>query len=113
MPNHEIDAVLLQIRTAVLGPDAPAVADSLDQLALSLIQLERFPEAELHLVESQRIRERTTQQSPLALARTLELVGLLHRTSGNYEAALPPIDRAMAIRSRASRDHRLGPDKRW
>ena len=47
-----------------LGPHAPAVADSLDQLALSLIQLDRFEEAERHLLESKRIRSAQRSSHP-------------------------------------------------
>jgi CHAT domain-containing protein/tetratricopeptide (TPR) repeat protein len=95
----------LSIRTAAIGLDDPAVADSLDQFALSLIQLDRFQEAEQRLAESQRIRERRRDESSLALARTLELVAWLHRTSGNYAAATSAINRAMALRRSGPRDH--------
>ena len=44
-------------------------------------------------------------EAPLELARTLELVGMLHRYLGQYGAAVLPIDRALAIRGRLSPDH--------
>src|SRR4029453_15275755 len=62
-------------------------------------------EAKRRLDESQRIREGRAAESPLALARTLELVGTLHRYSGNYSAAVPAPDGALAIRDRLAPDH--------
>ena len=95
----------LKIRRAALGLDDEAVADSHDELAFSLIQLDRFQDAERSLADSQRIRERRFSASPVALARTLELVALLHRTSGSYAEAAAPIDRAIALRRRVSPEH--------
>jgi tetratricopeptide (TPR) repeat protein len=102
LPLHERG---LMNRSGTLEPNDPAIANSLDQLALTLIQLERFQEAERRLSESQRIREGTSAESPLALARTLELVGMLHRQSGTFARAVIPLDRALAIRARLAPDH--------
>jgi CHAT domain-containing protein len=95
----------LAIRVAALGRDDNAVADSLDGSAFALIQLERFQEAKRRLVESQRIRERSAVESPLALARTLELLGILHRHAGSFAEAVQPLDRALAIRARLAPEH--------
>ena len=95
----------LQIRLAALGPDDQQVADSLDLLALALIRLERFQEAGRKLDESQRIRESQPVHSPLPLARTLELVGQLHRYSGSYTAAVAPLERALAIQPGLASEH--------
>ena len=95
----------LQIRLAALGPDDQQVADSLDLLALALIRLERFQEASRKLDESQRIRESQPVHSPLPLARTLELVGQLHRYSGSYTAAVAPLERALAIQRGLASEH--------
>ncbi len=97
----------LTIRSTAVGRDDYAVADSLDDLALTLIHLDRFQEARQSLDESQRIRELRTVDvdAPLAHARTLELVGMLHRDTGQSDAAALPIDRALAIRARLSPDH--------
>ncbi len=64
---------VLASRKAALGTDDPAVAESLEELAVVLIQLERFPEAERRLADAQRIRERRSAESPIELARALEL----------------------------------------
>jgi CHAT domain-containing protein/Tfp pilus assembly protein PilF len=98
----------LAIRVAALGPNDPRVADSLDHLALALIHLERFQEAKRRLDESQGIRERSSIDASLELARTLELVGMLHRYSGSYASAVAPTERALAIWDRLAPDH---PDK--
>ena len=98
----------LRIRSASLGTDDPGVADSLDELALALIHLagvERFQEAKRRLDGSLKIRESRSIESPLALARTLTLVGMLHRYSGSYTDAVAPLDRALAIQSRVAPDH--------
>ena len=101
LPFHER---ALGIRSA-LKPDDPAVADSLDQIALSLTSLERFPEAQQTLARSQRIREQNAAETPLALARTLQVVGLLYRFWGDYAAAMPPLDRALDTQQRLAPDH--------
>jgi hypothetical protein len=49
---------------------------------VSLIRLKRFDTAEKHLAEALTIREAHADEAPLALARTLEFVGLMHRLSG-------------------------------
>ena len=95
----------LAIRTSVLGPDTSEVASTLEQLALAQIRLERFPEAENRLAQSQRIRERSAEQAAGALAQTLELVGLLRRYTDNYPAALTAIDRALEIQRRLAPRH--------
>lgn len=89
---------VLTIRSAALDRTDPAIADALDTLALSLIQLERFQDSDDKLEESRRIREMRSSHAPLALARTLELVALRHRYTDSYAAALPLIDRALELR---------------
>jgi CHAT domain-containing protein/tetratricopeptide (TPR) repeat protein len=95
----------LMVRSAAAQADDPGVADSLDQLALALIHLEKFSEAKRSLDQSRRIREIRSIESPLALAGTLELVGMLERYSGDYPAAVAPTERALEIRSRLAPDH--------
>src|SRR4029450_11224137 len=82
-----------------------AVADSLDCLALPLILLQRFRDAQKALDESQHIRETAPDRSPLALARTLYMIALLHRYDGRYVAAGPLLDQVLEIRK-----HLLAPD---
>lgn len=102
VPLHER---ALSIRTRVLPADDPTIADSLDLLAVPLIRLQRFDEARRSLDRSQRIREALGERAPRELARTLELVALLHRYSGNYAAATPILERALTIRHQLALDN--------
>jgi len=95
----------LEIRLATAEPKSPQVADSLDLVALALIQLHRAKDAERRLAQSTVIRENVTAESHVALARTLELVGLLHRSSGTFSDAIAPLERALTIRRRFSPEH--------
>ena len=52
-----------------------------------------------------RIREMRAQQDEIGLSRTLELVGTLYRYAGPYAEAVPPLDRALAIRNRLTPRH--------
>ena len=88
----------LSIRRRVFAPDDPVVSDSLDHLALPLILLQRFPDAQRALEESQRIPDGGTNRSPLALSRTLYLVALLHRYDGRYVEAAPLLQRVLEMR---------------
>jgi CHAT domain-containing protein/Tfp pilus assembly protein PilF len=94
----------LVIRRASLPADSANVADTLDQLALVLIQLERFKDARVRLDESMRIRDRRAAD-PIGLSRTLELIGTLYRYAGPYADAGPPLERALAIRTRLTPTH--------
>lgn len=95
----------LAIRRGGHGNDSPLVAETLDRLAFVLIQLERFTNAKPRLDESLQIREQRARQDPIGLSRTLELRGLFYRYSGPYAEAVPPLDRAIAIRSRVTPLH--------
>jgi CHAT domain-containing protein/tetratricopeptide (TPR) repeat protein len=86
----------LSIRQQSLASDDPALADSLDHVAKTLIRLERFDEARRTLERSRTIRDGKSDQA--ALARTLELIGWLNRSSGDYAAAAAPVQRALTIR---------------
>jgi CHAT domain-containing protein/tetratricopeptide (TPR) repeat protein len=74
------------------------VADTLERLALPLIWLERFPEAQRALDEAKRIREPASEKAPLDLARTLYLEALLHRWDGQYDAAISSLSRSSRTR---------------
>jgi CHAT domain-containing protein/tetratricopeptide (TPR) repeat protein len=101
VPLHER---ALSIRARALARDDPAVADALDELAVALIRLDRFPEASQRLTESRRIRE-TRPGEPLALARTLYVIALLHRQDGDFETARIAVDQALDIRRQMEPDH--------
>jgi CHAT domain-containing protein/tetratricopeptide (TPR) repeat protein len=92
-------------RTKTLRADAPQIADSLDGVAATLIQLERFPAARQHLQRALAIREARATQEPLALARTLEQLCWLHRYGGDYHDARAPFGRLLALRRELAADH--------
>lgn len=92
----------LSIRLRALRPDDPAVADSLDSLALPLIRLQRFDEARRRLAQSQAIREAPVDRTTRSFAGTLELLALVSRYSGNYVAARQSIERALMMRRELS-----------
>lgn len=88
----------LSIRARSLAAGDPAIADSLDYLAVPLIRLQRFDDARRHLDRSLGIREVLADRAPRALARTLEVLALLNRYSGKYADSKGPLERAIAIR---------------
>ena len=94
----------LEIRRRVRA-DNKSVADSLDLVALSLIRLKRFDAAEKYLAEALPIREAHAVAAPLALAQTLEFVGLMHRLSGRLADAGPPAERSVSLRRQHSPGH--------
>ncbi len=94
----------LEVRRRVRADDS-SVADSLDLVALSLIRLKRFDTAEKHLAEALTIREAHADAAPLALARTLEFVGLMHRLSGRAADAGPPIERSISLQRQHAPGH--------
>jgi CHAT domain-containing protein len=85
--------------------DDKSVADSLDLVALSLIRLKRFDQAEKYLAEALSIREAHAVEAPLALAQTLEFVGLMHRRSGRLADAGPPVERSISLRRQNAPGH--------
>ena len=94
----------LEIRRRVRADDK-SVADSLDLVALSLIRLKRFDAAEKYLAEALPIREAHAVEAPLALAQTLEFVGLMHRMSGRLADAGPPVERSLSLRRQHAPGH--------
>ena len=94
----------LAIRQKLLSRDDTLVADTLDLLSLPLIRLERFAEARKHLDESQRIRAAHPDQ-PLAFARTLYLIALLHRQDGTFALGEKPVEQALEIQRRLAGTH--------
>ena len=94
----------LEIRRRVRS-DNKSVADSLDLVALSMIRLQRFDEAEKYLAESLAIREAQAAEAPLRLAQTLEFVGLMHRLSGRLADAGPPLERSVSLRRQHAPGH--------
>jgi CHAT domain-containing protein/tetratricopeptide (TPR) repeat protein len=94
----------LAIRLAASDKDSPSVAESLEWLAWSLIARERYAEAATHVIEARRIRESTPERSR-ELANSLELHAMWLRFMGRYSEAVPLVERALEIRSRATPGH--------
>jgi CHAT domain-containing protein/tetratricopeptide (TPR) repeat protein len=95
----------LDIRRRTVPPDASALADTLEHVALPLIWLERFAEAQKVLDEATRIREQRSESAPLNLARTSYLEALLHRWDGHFEAAMSDLNRALQIQLTLAPNH--------
>jgi CHAT domain-containing protein/tetratricopeptide (TPR) repeat protein len=88
----------LDIRRGMLPAKDPQLPESLDGLALPLIMLERFPQAEEVLAEAIRIRDANPNADFLGRARTLFLQAMLGRRNGSYEAAMTAVDEVLKIR---------------
>ena len=89
----------------VVGSNSPVVADALDALALGLVEVARYDEAERGLHRALQIRQRVSSTEGLEIARTLELTSLVSLRAGRYGAARPPLERALVLRRRAQPDH--------
>jgi tetratricopeptide (TPR) repeat protein/DNA-binding XRE family transcriptional regulator len=95
----------LAIREQVFGPDHPAVADSLNILAmLSRIQND-FEQAERFHQQALAIRQKTLGFDHLETAISLNNLGVLYRIQGKHEQAEPLLQQALNVRKQA-----LGPD---
>ena len=88
----EFDAALrieeraLTIRRQRLPEEDSQLADSLDDVAMCLISLERFSEARERLRAALVVRDLHADTEPLALARTLQFLALLERNEAAYPA---------------------------
>jgi CHAT domain-containing protein/predicted negative regulator of RcsB-dependent stress response len=88
----------LSIRVRHVAPGDPAIADSLERVALAEILLERAESARIRLDGARRIRDAHGPTAPLAQAGALELQALWHRYEGDLAAGLDLVDRVVAIR---------------
>jgi CHAT domain-containing protein len=79
------------------------IADSLDAVASTLIELGQVPAALQRLGESLRIRERAS--SPIDLARTLTLLGRADIYSGQYAEGAAFNDRALTLWDGTAPEH--------
>ena len=102
IPLHER---ALAIRRRSLPANDPELADSLDYLALPLIWLERFPEAQKDIGEARRVRENSPKVNSLNFAHTLYLEALLHRWDGNYESATSALNQVLQIHLDLASNH--------
>ena len=98
----------LAIRQRLLTASDPAVGDSLDRLAFSLVRLDTQADAKRAtraIDQSLKVREATLDVAPLALANTLEVQALRDRYSATYADGLLAIERSLAIRRRLTPEH--------
>ena len=90
----------LVISKQVLGPDHPAVAESLNALALlSRLQGNYSQAEELH-IQALAMREKMLGPDHPAAAESLNNLGVLYRSQGKYEQAEPLLWQALSIREK-------------
>jgi CHAT domain-containing protein/tetratricopeptide (TPR) repeat protein len=94
----------LEIRRRMRADDK-SLADGLDLAALCQIRLKHFDAADKYLVEALPIREAHSAEAPLALAQTLEYVGLMHRMSGRLTDAAVALERSISLRRQHAPGH--------
>jgi tetratricopeptide (TPR) repeat protein len=94
----------LAIREAVLGPEHPDVAESVDNLGVISYMQGRYAEAEPCLQRALAILEVVLGPEHPEVARCVNNLGALYLAQGRYAEADPPFQRALAIYERV-----LGP----
>lgn len=95
----------LAAREQTPGAEPADIADDLDHLVRALIQIDRYDEAVRPSDRALALREQTANSSDIALARTLQLRGLLERMRGNYQRAHTDLERAWTLRETANPLH--------
>ncbi len=95
-------AVALCPRSATSGLD---LAEALDHLGGALSEAGRHDEALRALDQSLLLKEKALDKADVAIARTLEEIGLVFQGMGAYDRAGVPLRRAAAIQEAASTDH--------
>lgn len=83
------------------GTGTTELADCQESLALALIRVSRFGEAEVALNRAREVRNASAQSHPEALSRTLGLLAQLHRWAGRYDTARALLDQALALHQTA------------
>ena len=90
----------LEIRETALGPDHPDVADTLNNLALTLTTDHQYDDAKTYYETAVPIYENALGPDHASVATVLQnLVKVLWRM-GHVDAAIPILERAIAIRQR-------------
>ncbi|MGH8636433.1 MAG: tetratricopeptide repeat protein, partial [Burkholderiales bacterium] len=92
------------IRVRASPDDDAARANSLERLARSEILLERFKSARSRLDRLMTIRAGEAASAPQHYGAALELMALWYRYAGDYAAALPLVEKVVAIRRTAFPD---------
>jgi len=91
----------LAIREQVLGSDHPAVAESLNALAMLARLQSDYERAERFHRQALTIREKTLGPGHSATAESLNNLGVLYRSQGKYEQAEPLLQQALSINERS------------
>ena len=88
----------LEIRTAAFGPEHPAVAETLDSLALLALDGNRLEESETLVRRALKIQHRHFGDEHLEVADSLNSLGLVLRRRGEGAAAEPVFRRSLELR---------------
>ena len=91
----------LAIREQVFGSEHPAVAESLNALAMLARLQGDYEQAEAFHQQALAIREKALGPHHPATAQSLNNLGVLYRTQGKYEQAEPLLQRALSIREQS------------
>ncbi|MEJ7598211.1 MAG: tetratricopeptide repeat protein [Kofleriaceae bacterium] len=95
----------LSLREAALGPTAPAVAESLTDVARVLERRGQLEEARRLIERALQIRETAHGRDHFDVATTLSTLATIVESQGDFAAARRHYERSLAIRERV-----LGPD---
>lgn len=91
----------LAIREQMFGPDHPAVAESLNELAVLARNQGDYERAERFHRQALSIREKALEPDHPATTLSLNNLGVLYCTWGKYEQAEPLLKRALSTREQA------------
>ncbi len=91
----------LAVREQVFGPEHPAIAESLNALALLSRVQGDYEQAEKSHKQALVIREKMLGSDHPTTAISLNNLGVLYRTQGKYEQAEPLLHRALSIHERS------------
>ncbi len=95
--SHSLHQQALAVREQVFGSNHPAVAESLNALALLSRFQGDYEQAERFHQQALAIREMTLGPNHPATAQSLNNLGVLYRTQSKYEQAEPLLHRALII----------------
>jgi tetratricopeptide (TPR) repeat protein/transcriptional regulator with XRE-family HTH domain len=95
--SHSLHQQALAVREQVFGSNHPAVAESLNALALRSRFQGDYEQAERFHQQALAIREKMLGPNHPATAQSLNNLGVLYRTQSKYEQAEPLLHRALII----------------
>jgi CHAT domain-containing protein/tetratricopeptide (TPR) repeat protein len=99
--NEGVEALKASVAALESSPsfDTSALADALDSLALGLIEVALYEEAERYLWRALQIQQTGVVGDRLEMAWTLELLSLVSLRAGRYAEARAPLERALVLRN--------------